>query len=168
MALTSAQKTTLKAAINADPVLSAFPNTADGAFAIAAALNLPAVPDYYVWRTAVLVTEIMQNGFDWTRVDNLTVGKARIWEFMTAAGTLNPSQPNVRAGFESCFSVEAGDQATRQAIYDHCVQKASRAEKIFAAGSGAGTAPTHHGVGPDTMTFTGNLSFQDVQDARAS
>jgi hypothetical protein len=32
MALTDAQKTTLKAAILADPTMSAFPNTSDGNF----------------------------------------------------------------------------------------------------------------------------------------
>lgn len=166
MALTAAQQATLKADILADQVLSAFPNNSDGAFAIAAIYNAVASPDFYIWRTSVPVVEIMQNGFDWTRVDNLTVGKARIWEFMTSAGILNPSQPNVRAGFEACFSVEAGDQSTRQAIYNHCQRLATRAEKLFSTGTG--TAATHHGLGPATSTLDGLLSYQDVQDARNS
>jgi len=164
--LTQSQLATLKAAIIGDPELSAFPNNADGAFAIAAFLNLPAVPDFYVWRTSVGITEIMQNGFDWTRVDNLTVGKARIWEFMTAAGTVNPSQPNVRAGFEACFSVEAGDQSTRQAIYNHSQRLATRMERLFATGIGAPS--TDHGVGPGTLVYEGQVSFSDVSDARNS
>lgn len=166
MALTPAQQAAIKADILADPVLNAFPNTLDGAFAIAALYNQPAIPTFWVWRTSVTVTEIMQNGFDWTRVDNLTVGKARIWEFMTAAGTVNPAQPNVRAGFEACFSVEAGDRPNRQAIYDHSVRPATRAEKLFATGTGA--APTDHGIGPATMTFEGQLTFQDIDLARNS
>lgn len=44
MALTAAQLLTLNTAILADGILNAFPNTPDGAFAIAAALNQLAVP----------------------------------------------------------------------------------------------------------------------------
>jgi hypothetical protein len=163
--LTPSQLTTLKANIIADPVLSALPNNDDGAFQIMTAYNLSAVPDFFVWRTTINVADIMRNGFDWTRVDNLTVGKARIWEFMTSAGTLDPSRANVRAGFEACFSVEAGDQSTRQGIYNECQRLATRAEKLFAAG--AGTTSTHHGIGPATMAFTGSISLNDVLAARA-
>lgn len=161
--LTPAQLATLKTAIINDPTLDSFPHTPDGAFAIAAALNLDAAPDFWVWRSTVAVTEIMQNGFGWDRVDNLTVGKARIWEFMTAAGTLNPSQPNVRAGFLACFSV-AADLATRQAIFSHCVRKASRFEKVYATGTGA--ASDDQGVGPGTAVVLGPLAYQDVMIAR--
>ena len=164
MALTNAQLVILKADILNDPALNALPNTLDGAFEIAAAYNLVASPDYYVWRTSVPVVEIMQNGFDWARIDNLTVGKARIWEFMTSAGILNPSQANVRAGFEACFSVEAGDQTIRQAIYDHSQRLATRGEKLLA--TGAGTSSTHHGVGPAVMSFEGQLTYQGVFTAR--
>ena len=165
MALTIEQSAALKAFIAADPTLSLIPQTADGAFDIAAQLNLPASPTFYVWRSSVQIADIMQNGFDWTRVDNLTIGKARIWEFMTAAGTLNPARPTVRAGFEACFSVEAGDATTRQAIYDHSTRPASRAEKLYATGTGS--APTDHGVGPATLVFEGHLIYQDVLAAWA-
>ena len=77
MALTQAQLATLNADIESDAILSAYPETADGAVEIATAYNLPASPPYYVWRTAAAVPELMGEGFDWTRVDNLTVGKAR-------------------------------------------------------------------------------------------
>lgn len=164
--LTSSQLTALKSAILADPVLAAKPNTPDGAFDIAVAFNLPATPTFMTWRSSVSIDAIMGNGFDWTRVDNLTVGKSRIWEWMTKLGTVNPSKPNVRAGFEACFSVEAGDQPNRQAIYDASSRPCSRAEKLFATGTGS--APTHHGVGPATMGFEGLLTYQDVLDARAS
>lgn len=161
--LTSAQLLALKAAIAADPVLSAKPNTADGAFDIAAAMNLAAAPDFFVWRTAVPVDEIMQNGFDWTRVDNLTVGKARIWDWMMRTGTLNPSRANVRAGINATFNV-AADQATRLAAFTHCQRLATRAEKLFA--TGAGTTTTDLGVGPALMTFEGALGYQEVETAR--
>jgi hypothetical protein len=165
MALTTAQKATLKAAIIADQELNAFPNNTDGAFGIAAILNVKASPDFYVWRSSVTIDEIMQNGFDWTRVDNLTVGKARIWEWMTAVGTVKPSLANVRAGVIACFTT-AGDLGNRNAVFGHCQRLATRAEKLFA--TGAGTTTTDQGVGPAVMGFEGNLSYQDVDEARNS
>lgn len=164
MALTPAQLQTLRTAIDADPALAARPMNSDGHFDIAVALNAQAAPDFFVWRSSVSVAEIMGNGFDWARVDNLTVGKARIWDWMTQIGTVNPSRANVRAGFEACFSVEAGDQPNRQAIYNASQRLASRFEKLFAVGTGASS--THHGVGPATLTLEGPLSLFDVQQAR--
>jgi len=46
MALTPAQQQTLKAYIEADATLNAFPLNSDGAFEIAKLLNLDASPDY--------------------------------------------------------------------------------------------------------------------------
>ena len=163
--LTTAQLATVKAAILADPALDAFPNTLDGAFGIAALLNKISVPDFFVWRTHVPVSEIMQNGFDWTRVDNLTVGKARIGEWMQLTGTINPAQANVRAGFIAVFTT-AGDLATRQAIFGHSQRQATQIEKLLSTGSG--TTTTDQGVGPATMGFEGNISYQDVVIARNS
>lgn len=165
MALTSAQNATLKAAIVADNTLNSFPNNSDGAFGIAALLNATATPDYYVWRSSVATDEIMLNGFDWTRVDNLTVGKSRIWEWMTNLGRINPSQANVRAGVVACFSA-AGDVANRNAVFSHCQRLATRAEKLFATGTG--TASTDQGAGPSVMGFEGMLSYSDVEAARNS
>ena len=163
--LTPAQLQTLKAAILADPVLAGKPQTPDGAFEIAAAMNTVAVPDFFVWRTSVTIDEIMQNGFDWTRVDNLTVGKARIWEWMMSTGTLHPNQANVRSGILATFGT-SGDLATRLATFVHCQRLAMRVEKLYAVGTGATT--TEQGVGPATLTFEGAISYQDVLDARAA
>lgn len=163
--LTPAQRATLKAAIAADETLNSKPNNSDGNFDIAAALNAPASPDFYVWKTSVSVTDIMQNGFDWTRVDNLTVGKSRIWEWMTIAEAINPSLPNVRAGILAVFAT-AGDQATRLAAFQHCQRLASRVEKLLATGSG--TTTTDQAVGPATMGFEGPITYSDVEAARNS
>lgn len=176
MNLTTQQLQTLKAHIAANnntidigagPVaIKTVPQTPDNAFAIAVWYNSAVSPAFYVWLSSVSVIEIMQNGFGWDRVDNLTVGKARIWDFMTRAGTINPSRANVRAGFEACFSVESGDMNTRQAIYDHCQRPATQLEKLFAVG--AGTASTHHGVGPATATVDGMVNYQDILNAWGS
>lgn len=163
MALTVEQLQKIKDAIVADPVLNAFPQNSDGAFAIKDALNLQATPAFIVWRTSVLQDEIMQNGFDWARVDNLSVGKARIWQWMfdNADRSFNPSRANVRAGIDATWVGTAADLAVRAAVYAHCKRAATRAEKILAA-SATGTDVT-----PATMTFEGELSYQDVEQARA-
>lgn len=162
--LTSAQLPALKAAIDADPLLSAEPKNSDGEFNIAAAFNLAATPNYFVWKTWATINELLGAGFDWTRVDNLTVGKARIWEFMTALGAINPSQSNVRAGVNACFSVAAADAPCRQAIFNGSQRLALRGEKLYATGSGA--TSNDQGVGPSTMGFEGNISAADVNAAR--
>jgi hypothetical protein len=161
--LTQQQLATLKAAILADPVMAAKPMNGDGDWEIAALFNVAASPAFYVWKSSVQVSEIMANGFDWTRVDNLTIGKARIWEWMVAVGTINPAQTNVRTGVLAVFSV-AGDTAMRLAIFGHCQRPATVFEKLFATGTGV--VATEAGVGPATMLFEGMPSQQDVYDAR--
>ena len=115
------------------------------------ALNAEASPTFNIYRTVVSVGEVMLNGFDWTRVDNLSVGKARIWEWMTTAKEINdefvfdPSKSNIRAGINETWKGTAGDLAVRAAVYLHCFRAATIAEQLFA--TGAGTAPAEDGVG---------------------
>jgi hypothetical protein len=162
--LTTEQKATLKAAILADPVLAAFPMNTDGAFGIAAALNVQTA-DFFVWKTSVPTNEIQFNGFDWTRVDNLTIGKARIWEWMASIGQINPAQANVRAGILAVFGT-AGDLAMRTAIFGHCQRLATRVEKLFATGTG--TTTTEQGTGPAIMSYEGQISYAEVFEAMKS
>jgi hypothetical protein len=160
MSLTTTQQQALKADILADHSFDNVPHGPDGGFAIAAAYNLIAVPNFFVWRTSVTINEIMVNGFDWTRVDNLTVGKARIWEWMTQLGTVNPSEPNVIAGVLATFTATA-DMPNRNAVFGHFQRLATRFEKLFATGSG--TSSTDQGVGPGLMAVEGPLTSQTVQ-----
>ena len=113
--LTEAQKQAVKAEILADPALAAQPMNSDGAFAIADALNQIAAPDFIVWRTSVALEEITQNGFTWTLVDALSVGTARIWEWMfdNPNRTINPSKPNVRQGIADVWSGTAANSPCR-------------------------------------------------------
>lgn len=168
MALTHQQQATLKAFIVADPVLNAFPQNSDGAFAIAALINQPATPTFFVWRTRVDQQEVMLNGFDWTRVDNLSIGKARIWEWMFESGddSINPSNPNIRAGIIACWTGTQADQDVRLVVFTHCQRPASVVEKVFATGDG--TTVQLNGTGPATMGVVGPISFADVQTARES
>jgi hypothetical protein len=159
--LTTEQLATLKAAILADPVLAALPAGSDGAYAVAEALNRPASPDFIVWKTNVSVDEIMRNGMAWDRVDNLTVGKARIWDWMTRLGTFDASKTNIRAGIDAAWVGTAADLAVRATVYTHCKRLATRAEKLFATG-GSGTD-----AAPATMDFEGALHYSEVERARS-
>ena len=161
--LNSTQLTSLKTAIQADGALSAQPNNADGNEAIALAMNAQASPEFWVWRTSVTDREIMLNGFDWTRVDNLSVGKSRIWDWMFRFGSIDPSKPNIRAGIDATWVGTAADLAVRASVYVHCKRTATRAEKLF---STTGTGADGQNTTPATMTFTGFLTRDDVETAR--
>lgn len=156
--LTPAQLQTLKAAIAADPVLNAFPNTSDGAFEIAAALNLPAAPAFYVWRseyTADQMRAAIINGI--TQLDALTASKrdSLLW---LSQSTVNASLASTRTAFDDL----TGSQNTlKAAIIDGAKRAASRAEKILATGTGSFAAPAVAG-------WEGTLSYQDVQAARSA
>lgn len=156
--LTRNQLQAIKAAILADPVLVAFPQNADGAFAIAAELNKEAAPAFTVWRTSVEVAEIMSNGFRWTDVDSLTAAKYRTWELMVALGTISPNKPNVRQGIRDCWGNGTPQEI---AILVHFKRLATRAEKLLANGTGTDAEPAN-------LRFEGGLSYQDVIAARAS
>lgn len=159
MPLTIPQLQTLKAAIDADPAFAGIPNSTDGNLTIAAAFNVTASPAFTVWKTSVTRKEILQNGFDWTRLDNLSVGKARIWSDIFVDGALNPSKDNVRAGIEAVWVGTAQDLAVRAAVYVHCKRLAKRGERLFATGTGSDAAP---GV----LVVEGNISAVDVESAR--
>lgn len=158
--LTTQQLAALKTDILADNAFSGLPHNSDGAFAIAAAYNLEASPAWVVWRSSVTQDEIMQNGFDWTRVDNLSIGKSRIWEWMfaNAERVFNPAKPNVRAGIDATWVGTAADLAVRAVVYTHCKRNATRAEKLFSTGTGTDATPA-------TMGFEGQLQYADVQAA---
>jgi hypothetical protein len=163
MQLTTAQFQTIKADILANPDLAAFPNSADGNFALAAAYNLAAAPEFVVWKSSVTKDEVMLNGFDWARVDNLSVGKARIWDWLfdNSSGALNPSKTNIRAGIDAAWVGTAADLAVRAAVYVHCKRSATRIEKLFATGTGTTATPA-------TMAVEGEISPDQVQQARNS
>ena len=159
--MTPEQLATLKAAINSNQTWAALPMTSGGALVIAEAMNQLANPAFIVWRTNVTDAEIMQNGFDWTRVDNLSVGKARVWDWMFRFGSINPAKVNVRAGIDQTWVGTAADLAVRAAVYVHCKRSATVAEKLFATGTGSDLSPSD-------MSFEGNVSADDVAQARES
>lgn len=169
MALTPAQLAALKADILADPTLSTFPNTPDGAFAVADAYNQPAAPDWWVWRTSVSQLEIVtatsvdNTTWSWPAYIARTQGERDGWREMFAdTGSVNAALPNTRQGFADIFSGNTNNApAQRTHLSAIGRRKATRAEKLFATGTGSAASP-------GTMTFEGNLGYTDVQAARNS
>jgi hypothetical protein len=169
MALTTAQKTTVKADIEGDVVLNAFPNNSDGAFAIAALYNATASPDHWVWRTLVSKNEMTSSTsgdgttFSFPQLIARTVQEQFGWrELFNGTESCNPSLPNVRQGFADVFSgAQAGPTAQRAHLLAMARRKATRIEKLLATGTGSTASPA-------TMGFEGAVSFQDIQDARNS
>lgn len=130
-------------------------------------LNETASPLFLVYKSTVSEAEIMLNGFDWLRVDNLSVGRARIWDWLFRVnGAIDPSKQNIRNGLNECWKGTAADLAVRAAIYLHCFRSATVAEKLFA--TGAGTAPDVNGNGPATMGFEGSITLNDLIQAANS
>lgn len=167
MNLTTQQLQTLKADILADPTLSAQPNNSDGAFAIAAAYNLPASPDFWCWKSSVskddLVGATGPDGtvFDWTAYIGRTAAeKSAFTEIFSSAGLVNPSRPNVRQAFTDIFS-GAGGAGNRTHLASVSRRKVTRLEKLFATGTGSTASP-------GTMAVEGGVSYQDVETARNS
>lgn len=156
--LTPTQNALLKNDILADPVLGVLAPSSDAIYQIIAAYMQPKSPSYIVWRTDVSQDEIMQNGFDWTRVDNLGIGKARIWEWLfdNQESSFNPSKPNVRAGIDATWGGTTADLAVRAAVYVHCKRPANRLEALFATGTGTDASPA-------TMVDVGELSYDQVR-----
>ena len=156
MALTLTQKQTIAAYIASKPEWASMVKNSDTAYFIAQELNKDDAVPYIVWRTNVDPNEIMRNGLDWTRVDNLSVGKARIWDWMTSLGSLNPSKANIRAGIDATWVGTAADLAVRAVVYTHCKRQATVVEKLLATGLGTDASPS-------VMGYESPISYQEVE-----
>ena len=159
MPLTSEQKELLKTTIIAET---------DVAFvALRQANDEQGMADWYgnpssfiVWSRNVTRDFVTGEGFDWTQVDNLTAGQARIWDliFDTQSGSIDASDAGKRAGIAECWKGSAGKLAVGTFVLGKCKRTASRAEKVFATGTG--TTGT-----PGLLTREGGFSAQDISDA---
>lgn len=159
MALTPQQETVL-----ANAIKTSIDPTVQAAYAIRDDVTLTnwanAASTFWVWKTRVTQDEIMQNGFDWVQVDNLSVGKARIWEwlFINSDRSINPSKPNVRAGIAECWKGNAAFLAVQAVVLGHCKRFASNVERIFVVGSGLEATP-------GDLTYVGPVSNTELSIA---
>lgn len=158
--LTPEQLEILKADILARPELDEARQSGDDIY-LSGFYNAIAAPDYYVWRSSVSQDEIMMNGFDWMQVDNLSIGRSRIWEwlFSNDRRVINPSKVNVRAGIDECWKGTAAMLAVRAAIYTHLYRKATVLEKLFATGTGSIASPALLGA-------EGEIGYAEISGAR--
>lgn len=107
---------------------------------------------YVVWRELVTPEEY-QEGIVWTEIDNLTVGKARIWEWITRSMTVgyDATQPNIRAGLGEAF--KNLDTATN--LIPISKELATIAQELYATGTGS-TAD------PGVRVVVGDITSNDV------
>jgi hypothetical protein len=148
--LTDAQLTTLAAAIAAetDAAFVAF-RAANDENEMAGWLNQPST--FVVWRNSVTRAQAQASGFDWTQVDNMTTGQARIWfDGLFFDGVLDATDAGQRAGIAEAWKGTAAKLAVQNFVLNQCKRFASRGERVFATGTGTDATP---GLAP-TLTIT--------------
>lgn len=157
--MTPQQLATLKADILvnfADP--QQWPNTPDGNFAVAAAYNATAAPSFTVWKSSASLAAV-GDAFNGAELGNLsTINTSRlqaIAAFFMQRG-VNPSRADTRQMFDDIFSTGGVTKAALLALWKRF---ATRAEKLFATGTGTD-------VSPATLVFEGNVTGSDVLTAR--
>lgn len=160
--LSNAQLATLKGCIDAVPEWSAMPNNSDTATTIAAGLNVNASPTWTVWRTAVTRDDVTVEGFDWTQVDNLTTGQARIWDllFQTQTQTVNFGESGKRAAISETWKGTAAKVAVGVFVLNQAKRSATVGEKCLSTGTGSQGSPA-------TIPRDFSFNYQDVQAARS-
>lgn len=161
MALTAAQKVTLKAYIQADPVLNAQPSSYDGTVVIAGHLNALAVPAFIAWKTQTTINEIGK-AFDGGELAGLsTANQTRLQTLaLYLASGVNPSIASNRQFYDDVFAGPSG-ALTRAALLVLWKRSARVIEKMFATGTGTDAAPA-------SLVFEGAISHDDIEIARNS
>jgi hypothetical protein len=172
VALTLAQKQALKADIIAAAdaacvALEASPADPDLADAVRKLYNLEASPAWTIWRKQVPLAEIAKkiNGAELAGLSSLNHTRFQtIITLTNAANGLDASLADQRAFFDDIFS-GAGGATTRANLLTLWKKLATRAEKLFSAGTGSDAAPA------TTAANVGNnflLSTNDVLEAMTS
>ncbi len=158
--LTTAQYTTLKNAILADPTLNAFPNSSDGNFDLAHKLSVELQPPgtFVVFRNNIPV-QAVGNAMLSTDVANLTATNLSRLQVLAGYALQGfTGSANTEAGFADIFSV-AGASGTRALLHAVWRRFAFRIEAILATGTGTDASPA-------TMGYEGTISPSDVTIAR--
>lgn len=118
-------------------------------------LNQPST--FVVWKTSMTAKE-MHNAYVWTEMDSFTnAGKQFQFNLMISTGEVNPSDANIRQGFQDIFSGSQFAQ-TRANLIALAKRFATRGEAILATGTGSD-------ANPGTLVYEGNLSGAQVQQA---
>lgn len=152
MALTSQQKTTLKADILANGDANAL-YQAGNLQGLADLYNALASPAFIVWKSAVPKDEVGK-AFQASALAAITAGNNdKLANFAAWNDVVYPWRADQRAFFDDVFSVAAG-AGTRAALLALWKRSATRAEKLFATGTGSDASPA-------TLVVEGPLSYTD-------
>jgi hypothetical protein len=157
--MTAGQLQTLKAAILADPAINTIPMTDLGHYAITEYYNALASPAFTVWKTHVTTTEVgdVIVATELAGMTSLNLDRLRAIVALSTDG-VNPSKADRRAFFDDVFS-GAGGVGTRAALLALWKRLATRAEQLFATGTGSDADPA-------TMTLEGAINKGEVETAR--
>lgn len=164
MALTTQQLQTLKAAILAETDQTFVQYRTDGNNGgMAAFYNAPASPAFVVWKTSASITDTGKQfvGSEWAGMTSANHTRLQTVAQWLANG-YNPALADIRAMFDDIWS-GAGGASTRTKLlaFWKRVAPATKAEKLLATGTGSDASPA-------TLTFEGNLTADDIREARAS
>ncbi len=186
MTLTTQQKATLKAAINANPTWAAYPMSGDGYYDLARALSQEAAPTFWVWSTAADVqairaavvwanltpSDVPDGTQNWMNRSLQCQGKQfNLQMIIPFTGTLNASDVNLRNGLQDALqNVRSGAAGASQdagwaAVRNTLARKAKYIEQIL-ADTTTGNGSTR--VLSATMVWEGNIGDADVAAARAA
>lgn len=188
--MTPEQLAAIKADILANPDLNAQPATSGGAYEIARLYNLPASPDFVVWRTDAPVDAIL-DAINWSlytpsdapdgtatftnRLLAIQTKQMNLQNMLIGRSSINAAKPNIRGGLrDAVIAVPAGaggasvspGGASGATVLANCIRKATRIEKVLATASqGSDTTGT---TTARVMGFEGAITSDDVQAARES
>lgn len=151
--LTSAQLTTLAAALRADtdPDVAAAVAIGNATYLVSA---YNALSTYIVWRSVVTPDQAriaIVSGSQLAQLDNLTVGKRDALLYAFAADVATSNQATREAIIDLC-----GTQNVLKAALTAAMKRAAtKAERIFATGTGTDAAP-------GTLGWEGQITIEDV------
>lgn len=155
MPLTSAQLTTIKADVLADPVLSTLTASSNSANQIIAEMIKLKTPVFTVWKSRVPIGAIGK-GFNSAELGGLTTANTN--RLIALAHYLldgiDPSQASNRTFFDDIFG-GAGGVLTRASLLTLWKRPASRLEALLAVGTGTDASPA-------TLGYEGGISYSEV------
>lgn len=129
MSFTPTELASIKAAVSADATALAY-WTAGSAGLCCAYLNAPSPTPVLIWRPNIPVAELL-TGVVWSAFVALTPQVQAAWAALTAGGTVDSTNANIRAGFVTVFGAASATVANLAAIAQ---RPASRLEAIFSSG----------------------------------
>jgi hypothetical protein len=131
--------------------------------AVAAAYNLHAVPDYWVWKTSLSKREIVETTtedgttFSYTIHIGRSQGERDTWTSIVP-DPMNPSLLNLRQAFADIYS-GVGGAPQRTHLLAIARKRATRVQQLLLTPSGASPGSTGN---PQTLVYLGAIDNADV------